>query len=331
VDRRDIPLTFVAAGAVALVLGATSIASSFLPSGSVGTAQLTDVAVTNPKLANGSVGALKLRGGAVTTEAIRNGTVQSVDLSWQLWRDLTATAGQQGPQGAAGPAGVAGAPAAAGAAGSAGAAGPAGPAGLTGNTGPAGPTGATGSTGATGPTGATGDTGATGPTGPGVTPAYGAFSSSTTQQPTPASTVIPVTYNNTDTASAGVSLVGATPTASMLLAAGGVYNMQWSAQIAKTDAGTDIIDVWPQTAAFTAGACGTYADVVRSDSTTTLGAAGDRQIMTVNYLLTVPSNTCIRLVMSSLNVGFQLLATGVQAGPTRPAIPSIIMTVWRIA
>ena len=53
--------------------------------------------------------------------------------------------------------------------------------------------------------------------------------------------------------------------------------------------------------------------------------------MTVNYLLTVPSNTCIRLVMSSLNVGFQLLATGVQAGPTRPAIPSIIMTVWRIA
>ena len=203
-QRRDIPVALIAASAVAIALGGTSLASSFLPSGAVGTEQLRDQAVTNSRIANGAVGNLKLRGGAVTTQSIRNGTIEAVDLNWELWRDITQTSGGQGPQGAAGPAGAAGAPGAAGpggAAGPAGAQGPAGPSGgrtiLSGTGAPTAGTGsdgdfyidtaasviygpkasgawptpgtaligATGATGATGPTGPTGPTGSTGATG----------------------------------------------------------------------------------------------------------------------------------------------------------------------
>jgi hypothetical protein len=97
-----------------------------------------------------------------------------------------------------------------GATGSTGATGLSGNDGATGATGVAGTDGATGATGigASGATGATGPQGATGLTGAGGASGYwGSFWSTQNQTAAAINTAYPITYNNTDPDSIGVSIV----------------------------------------------------------------------------------------------------------------------------
>jgi hypothetical protein len=64
--RLPSPALVVAVIALIIALGGTSYAAFTLPSGSVGTKQLKNKAVTNGKLAANSVGTQKIRNGAVT-------------------------------------------------------------------------------------------------------------------------------------------------------------------------------------------------------------------------------------------------------------------------
>jgi hypothetical protein len=106
--KENVSLAMVTATAVAVALGGTSIAASFLPSGSVGTAQLRDQAVTNSRIANNSVGNKKLRDGSVTTQKIKDGTIRPIDFNWTVWNAIAQVPGRQGPAGMPGAAGAPG-------------------------------------------------------------------------------------------------------------------------------------------------------------------------------------------------------------------------------
>lgn len=172
-----------------------------------------------------------------------------------------------------------------------------------------------------------------GPAGPGVEPYSGQFSSSTTQNSGLVGAVTPITYNTTDVTGVGINPVGAFPTAAILASNAGRYNMQFSAQVEKTTNGADVIYVWPQTAPYDGVACGTsWSSVPDSASSGRQSAASARMIMTVNFLLDIPGNTCVRLVMNSTATSnpaeLRLLAE--PANGVVPALPSIITNIWRI-
>ena len=168
--------------------------------------------------------------------------------------------GERGPTGVYGPTGLTGD---IGPTGSQGIPGTAVNTGATGTTGPTGlqgaassVTGPTGQTGQTGPTGlqgaassVTGPTGQTGPTGPiglqgvgGALGYWGSFWSDASQNNVGGSTGGNImTLNNTDPSSNGVSIVS---NSRITVANQGVYNIQFSVQVAKTDTGTDFINIW---------------------------------------------------------------------------------------
>ena len=367
---------------MAVALGGTSIAASFLPADSVGTAQLQEQSVTNTRIGDGAVGTLKLRGGAVTTQKIRNGTIEAVDLNWALWREITSTTGQPGPQGVAGAAGAAGAPGAAGAAGPAGAQGPAGPSGgrtiisgagapsaavgidgdfyidtaanaiygpkslggwpspptsMIGPTGPAGPAGATGpagpdgAPGSPGPTGPAGPDGATGPAGPGIAPSYGAVLSTSSQPISTANTatVIAVDTRDATVSTSDVTLAGSGQTSRICVGSGGIYNMQFSAQVLKTGGGTDTLDIWPRAGTWNAGATPPLPDLPLSDTQVSLGA-NSPEVAAWNWFVPLAADDCVQIAASSSDGTANIIFRTAQTGPTRPAVPGIIITLTRI-
>lgn len=74
--RRPSPAMAVALVALFLSIGGASYAAVTLPAGSVGSAQLRNFAVTNPKIANASVGFRKIMPGAVGVVRIDKNQVQ---------------------------------------------------------------------------------------------------------------------------------------------------------------------------------------------------------------------------------------------------------------
>ena len=223
--------------------------------------------------------------------------------------------GPTGPQGEQGPSGPQGEQGPTGPQGEQGPFGPPGPVGIDGPQGPIGPEGPVGPTGADG---ATGPIGPEGPAGPGVTPYTGVFSSTSIQSATPASTIVPITYNTTEI-SDGVSL--GTPASNIVIANTGIYNVQFSAQVTKTGGGVDVLDIWPRI---------NGVDVPRSDSQVTLTSSSDRLIAAWNFVFEFNAGDSLQLVMSSSDGTFQLLSIGPTIGPIRPAVPSMILTVTRV-
>ncbi len=114
---------------------------------------------------------------------------------------------------------------------------------IPGPSGPPGPTGLKGDTGLTGPkgdTGATGATGATGPPGTGGLGSYGSFFDTTTQTNLGGASGNAFKFDTTDFNS-GVSIVS---TSQIKMTNAGKYNIVFSAQMEKTDSGTDTIEIW---------------------------------------------------------------------------------------
>ena len=106
--------------------------------------------------------------------------------------------------------------------------------------GPIGPSGVVGPSGATGPSGVAGPTGATGPNGSGLIPYYGSFYSTSNQTNASGTAVNHITYNSTVEAN-GVAAVSGYM---LQVANSGVYNVQFSAQIQKTNASSEDIQIW---------------------------------------------------------------------------------------
>jgi hypothetical protein len=98
------PATVLAAGALAVALGGTSVAAvTSVPRGSVGTAELRNGAVTTAKIRNGHVTSADIADGGVTSDDVRNRSLRRID-----FRPGQLPPGPTGPQGPAGPPGLSG-------------------------------------------------------------------------------------------------------------------------------------------------------------------------------------------------------------------------------
>lgn len=218
--------------------------------------------------------------------------------------------------------GAPGTPGAAGSAGSAGATGAQGPAGAQGATGPQGPTGATGPQGATGSQGPQGADGAVGPAGS-FTGYYGSFYDTTTQAITSINTPKAMTFNQVSPGVNGVVANGVSVVSGsrVTVATSGTYNIQFSAQLAKSDSGNDTMDIWLRID-------GSDAEWTNTEVTIT---ASQRAVAAWNFMIDLNAGQYVELMYSSADINTQILAAAPQTGPVRPGIPSVILTVQRVS
>lgn len=189
-----------------------------------------------------------------------------------------------------------------------------GPQGLKGDTGAAGSNGGTGSTGAQGPQGIQGIQGL-----PGTMSAYyGNFYSTAVQTNPIASAVNAMTFNGTPDA-VGVTIVDSSK---IRVTNAGVYNLQFSAQLNKTDSGSDSIDIWLAKMG---------NNVAWSNTRTWLVGNDAKQVAAWNFVITLAAGDHVQLYWSSVDTAVRLFAEPESSTPTRPGIPSVIATITQVA
>lgn len=160
--------------------------------------------------------------------------------------------------------------------------------------------------------------GGSGPAGPTWEGYYGSFSDSTTQT-TAANTATPMTFNTTEESN-GVSI--GSPTSRIVIANAGTYNVQFSAQMDKTDGGRDDATIWFRVDG---------VNVPRTATDITIEQSARRIVAAWNFVYTFTAGQYFELVWSSPDSSMRLLSEGTSSNPTRPAVPSVILTVTRVA
>ena len=241
-----------------------------------------------------TIGNLNDRGLLAVANGIRfpDGTVQSSAIIQGLKGETGATgpAGPQGAQGAQGPAGAQGA---------------AGPQGLAGSA---------GGSGGTGPAGAQGIQGIPGT----MSSYYGNFYSTLTQTnvgeaQTP-DIANAMTFNSPPDG-VGVTIVS---NSRITVANAGTYNLQFSAQVEKTNNGNDSIDIW---------LAKNGTNVAWSSTRTWLYGNNAKHVSAWNFVITLAADDYLQLMWSSANAAVQLTAESAATAPVRPEIPSAIATL----
>lgn len=165
---------------------------------------------------------------------------------------------------------------------------------------------------------AAGGSGPAGPAGATWEGYYGSFSDSTTQTIT-ANTATPMTFNTTEESN-GVSI--GSPTSRIVIANAGTYNVQFSAQMDKTDGGQDDATIWFRV---------NGVNVPRTATDVTIEQQARRIVAAWNFVYTFTAGQYFELVWSSPDSSMRLLSEGTSSNPTRPAVPSVILTVTRVA
>jgi len=166
--------------------------------------------------------------------------------------------------------------------------------------------------------GPTGPSGAVGPSGAAGTPAtqryfLNAFDTTTQTNPSAASGNA-FTYNTT-VDSRGVAVVSG----SMIqVANSGVYNIQFSAQLEKSSANKEDVDIWLSK---------NGVGVPWSATTIVVEGSSDRQVAAWNFLLSMDTNEFAELYWHSDDLDVAVIAASGHAVPAHPDIPSIILTV----
>ena len=165
---------------------------------------------------------------------------------------------------------------------------------------------------------AAGGSGPVGPAGATWQGYYGSFSDSTTQT-IAANTATPMTFNTTEESN-GVSI--GSPTSRIVIANAGTYNVQFSAQMDKTDGGQDDATIWFRV---------NGVNVPRTATDVTIEQSARRIVAAWNFVYTFTAGQYFELVWSSPDFSMRLLSEGTSSNPTRPAVPSVILTVTRVA
>ena len=105
------------------------------------------------------------------------------------------------------------------------------------------------------------------------------------------------------------------------MAKAGVYNIQFSAQIFKSGGGTSLIDIWLRKGGINVAHTNTEVQIV--------GNTG-RTLAAWNFVVQASAGDYYEIAWASADTGVYLDAVGTQSNPTRPAIPSVIMTVTQV-
>ena len=152
------------------------------------------------------------------------------------------------------------------------------------------------------------------------TGSYGSFYDTTTQLNPVANIPRSMSLNTTDITN-GVSVSGSSSPFNTYIKVtnAGVYNIQFSAQLIKTDSGTDYVDIWLRR---------NGVDLLDSATNVTLIGNNDRQVAAWNWFATAGAGDYYQIMWASADTNTQLLAE--PATGVHPGIPSVIVTANRI-
>jgi hypothetical protein len=119
----------------------------------------------------------------------------------------------------------------------------------------------------------------------------------------------------------GVSLSGSTSPFNTYIKTetAGVYNIQFSAQIDKTDGGEDNIDIWIRK---------NGTDLIDTATSLTLPKNNNRLVAAWNWFVQSAANDYYQIIWSSADIDMRLLAEA--SSSLHPGIPSVILTANRI-
>ena len=163
-------------------------------------------------------------------------------------------------------------------------------------------------------------TGGSGPFFNTATGSYGSFYDTTTQTNPVANIARSMSFNTTDISN-GVSISGSTSPFNTYIKTEnpGVYNIQFSAQVDKTDGGTDDIVIWLRKNGI---------DLTDTATTLTLPTNNSKVVAAWNWFVNSAANDYYQIIWLSADTDLRLLAE--TAGGGHPGIPSVILTVNRV-
>ena len=147
---------------------------------------------------------------------------------------------------------------------------------------------------------------------------FGAFYDTTDQTAASTTTAYPITVNTTSIAN-NVSIVD---NSKLTFAVEGVYNIQFSIQLSNNDNATQDIDIW-----FSKNG----SDIANSNSRFGLAprkSAGDpyHVIGSLNFIDSFQAEDYVELYWRSSSTNAYIEYYSAPSSPTRPAIPSVILT-----
>jgi hypothetical protein len=102
----------------------------------------------------------------------------------------------------------------------------------------------------------------------------------------------------------------------------GVYNIQFSAQVEKTDSGNDEIEIWLSKNGL---------NVDWSNTTLELSGNNVELVAAWNFVSSFNAGDYFELYWHSNDIDMRILTRGTQSNPDRPAIPSIILTAQQVS
>ena len=159
--------------------------------------------------------------------------------------------------------------------------------------------------------------------GPAFRPGYwGAFSSSLAQTAANTTTEYAMTLNSSDANNRGVLVVS---NSRVTVEYAGVYNLQFSAQFVNTQSQEHDIDIWLSK---------NGDNVANSNSRVTVppkhGNINGHFLAAWNFVLQLSAADYLELFWRTDNVAVSMEALAASSSPTRPAIPSVILTLTEI-
>lgn len=145
---------------------------------------------------------------------------------------------------------------------------------------------------------------------------YGSFYDTTIQTNPVANTVNIMTLNS----SADHNLIDIVDGSKIAVTNTGIFNIQFSAQFDKTDSGTDDFDIWLRIDG---------VDVPWSNTRISTTGNNVKVVAAWNWMVAMNAGQYAQIAWSSADTDMRIFAQNPQTGPTRPGIPSVIVTVQR--
>jgi hypothetical protein len=147
---------------------------------------------------------------------------------------------------------------------------------------------------------------------------YGNFYSTVSQPNAGATAANAITYNTTDL-TRGVSVVSSSR---ITIANPGIYNIEFSLQLQKSSGGDDQVDIW---------LAKNGNNVANSNTTIMLHSNPGYEVAAWNFLVQANAGDYYELYWHSADTTAQIHAAVAGTNPTRPAIPSVILSVTQIS
>jgi hypothetical protein len=148
---------------------------------------------------------------------------------------------------------------------------------------------------------------------------HGAFQDSTDQTAANTTTAYAVTFNTTDFSN-GVTIAS---NSRITVADSGIWNLQFSIQFTNTTNSSQDVDVWFRV---------NGTNVANSNSRFGFAprkGAGDPYhiIAAINYFVSLNATDYVEIMWRPTDIGVQIEQYAASASPTRPAVPSAIVTM----